>query len=100
MDLLNIPIRNMHLPLNIDAEPFSLEELQLAQKRIIEGKAHGDDSISPEVIKRVDIDDIILRFCNNALCDGQIPDRWKLSNIVPVPKKGTSQRQITTEEYP
>ena len=48
----------MHLPLNIDAEPFSLKELQLAQKRItiIEGKAHGDDSISSEVMKRVDID--------------------------------------------
>ena len=84
----NIPIRNIHPPLNIDTGPFSLEELQLAKKQIVEGKAHGDDSISPEVMKRVDIDDIILKFCNDALCDGQIPDQWKLSNIIPVPKKG------------
>ncbi|MCP4494507.1 MAG: reverse transcriptase family protein, partial [Gammaproteobacteria bacterium] len=41
-----------------------------------------------EVIKRVDLDDVILSFCNNALCEGQVPDQWKLSNIVPVPKKG------------
>ena len=39
-------------------------------------------------MKRVDIDDVILKFCNDALCDGLIPDQWKLSNIVPVPKKG------------
>ena len=39
-------------------------------------------------MKRVDIDDIILKFCNDALCDGHIPDQWKLSNIIPVPKKG------------
>ena len=39
-------------------------------------------------MKRGDIDDIILKFCTDALCDGHIPDRWKLSNIVPVPKKG------------
>ena len=38
---------------------------------------NGDDSISPEVMKSV----------HNALCDGLIPDQWKLSNIVPVPKK-------------
>ena len=39
-------------------------------------------------MKRLDIDDIILKFCNDALCDGHLPDQWKLSNIIPVPKKG------------
>ena len=38
---------------------------------------NGDDNISPEVMKRV----------HDALCDVLIPDQWKLSNIVPVPKK-------------
>ena len=84
----DIPIRTIHPPLNIDTDPFTLEELQLAKKHIVEGKAYGDDGISPEVMKRVDIDDIILKFCNDALCDGLIPDQWKLSNIIPVPKKG------------
>ena len=84
----NIPIRNIHPPLNIKDGPFTIKEISLARKQIVEGKAYGDDSISPEVMKRVDIDDVILKFCNDALCDGLIPDQWKLSNIVSVPKKG------------
>ena len=36
----------------------------------------------------VNLDGIVLDFCNSALHDGEIPDQWKLSNIVPVPKKG------------
>ena len=44
--------------------------------------------ISPEVMKRVDLDDIILDFCNKALINGEIPDQWKHMNIIPVPKKG------------
>ena len=40
----NIPIRNIDPPLNIDTGPFSLEELQLAKKQIVEGKARGDGS--------------------------------------------------------
>ena len=59
-----------------------------AKKDIREGKACGEDGIPPEVIKRVDLDDIILDFCNSALCNGDVPDQWKHSNIVPVPKKG------------
>ena len=83
-----MPIRTIHPPLNIETGPFTREELHLAKKQIVEGKAHGDDGISPEVMKRVDIDDIILQFCNEALSDGPIPEQWKLSNIIPVPKKG------------
>ena len=60
----------------------------MQKKQIVEGKAYGDDCISPEVLKRVDIDDIVLKFCNDALSEGKIPEQWKISNIVPVPKKG------------
>ena len=84
----DIPIRTVHPPQNIETDPFTLEELQLAKKQIVEGKAFGDYGISPEVLKQVDIDDIVLKFCNDALCDGNIPDQWKLSNIITVPKKG------------
>ena len=67
---------------------------------MVEAKMDGDDSISPEVMKRVDVDDIILKFCNEVLCDSHISGQWKLlSDIDPVPKKGVSQRQINTEEY-
>ena len=84
----NIPIRNIHPPLDINTDPFTSEELQQAKRQIVEGKAFGDDNISPEVMKRVDLDEIILKFCNDALSDGKIPNQWKLSNIIPVPKKG------------
>lgn len=66
--------------------PFSRNELLVAKKQIVEGKACGDDGIPAEIVKRVDIDVIVLNFCNDALRDKQIPDQWNLSNIVPVPK--------------
>lgn len=84
----SLPIRDMHPPLSINTDPFSRGEFLEAKKQIVEGKACGEDGIPPEILKRVDIDEIILDFCNVALCDGKIPDQWKLCNIVPVPKKG------------
>ncbi|KAL5272948.1 hypothetical protein ACHWQZ_G000954 [Mnemiopsis leidyi] len=54
----NITIRNIHPPLDIDINPFTPEELAQAKKQIVEGKAFGDDGISPEVMKRVDLDEI------------------------------------------
>jgi hypothetical protein len=84
----DIPIRNIHQPLNIKTGPFSREELSDAKKQLAEGKACGEDGITAEVLKRVDIDDIVLNFCNDALCDNKIPDQWRISNIVPVPKTG------------
>ena len=84
----NLLIATIHPELDIRTDPFDLEELHEAKKQIVEGKACGDDGIPPEVLKRVDIDEIILEFCNEALCEGQVPTQWKTCNIVPVPKKG------------
>lgn len=84
----SIVIDTIHDTLDIDVDPFTSNELATAKKQITEGKAFGDDGIAPEVMKRVDIDDIILDFCNKALINGEIPDQWKQMNIVPVPKKG------------
>ncbi len=83
---VNVPI--IHPAQDINIDPFTKEELEEARKKIKEGKAFGEDGVAPEVIKRVDLDDIILEFCNKALVDGDIPDQWKHLNIVPVPKKG------------
>ena len=78
----------MFKELEISTEPFTPKELQLAKERITEGKAYGEDGISPEVMKRCDFDEIILGFCNQALNDGVAPEQWRICNIIPVPKKG------------
>jgi len=74
--------------LDIEPGPFTIHELSEAKKQLVEGKACGDDGIPAEVIKRANIDRIVLNFCNEALSNNKIPDQWKISNIVPVPKTG------------
>ena len=81
-------ISSKHTNLDIDTEPFTKAELELAKKKIKEGKACGEDGITPEVLKRCDLDDIVLQFCNQALEQGIAPDQWGVCNIIPVPKKG------------
>ena len=83
-----LEVPSIHPPQDISVDLFSKEELVEARKKIQEGKAYGDDGIAPEILKRVDLDDVILQFCNRALTDGSIPDQWRKLNIVPVPKKG------------
>ena len=74
--------------LNISTNPFLLIELREAKAQIKEGKAHREDGIAPEVLKRCDLDEIVLDFCNKALVDKIVPEQWRISNIIPVPKKG------------
>ena len=74
--------------LNISAEPFTLLEVAEAKKQLREGKAPGEDGIMPEVLKRADIDDILLQFSNMMLMDHDLPDQLAVMNIIPVPKKG------------
>ena len=68
--------------------PFTKSELVTARRQTKEGKASGEDGISAEVMKRVDLDDITLKFYNDPLCGGDLPDQWKTSIIIPIPKKG------------
>ena len=74
--------------LNIPDDAFNIDELRTAKKQIREGKAPGEDGIMPEVIKRCDIDDIILKFSNKLLIDGVKPDTFTTLNITPIPKSG------------
>lgn len=53
-----------------------------------EGKASGEDGIPPEVLKRCDLDDIVLDFCNMALVEEDTPRQWSVLNIIPIPKVG------------
>ena len=88
-ELDSIEIEQMYeVHQDISTAPFSVDELKEAKSRIKENKACGEDGITPEVLKRCNLDDIVLKFCNSALLEGLAPDQWKISNIIPVPKKG------------
>ncbi|XP_072050064.1 uncharacterized protein [Amphiura filiformis] len=74
--------------LNINVAPFSQEEYAKAKTALVEGKRCGEDGVPPEVLKRCDLDGIVLEFCNNALIKGSKPEQWSILNIVPIPKSG------------
>ena len=46
--------------LDIETGPFDLQEYEKAKKSLVEGKTCGEDSIPPEVLKRCNLDKIIL----------------------------------------
>ena len=74
--------------LEIKHGAFEMYEYKLAKEVIKEGKSCGVDEIRPKVLKRCNIDDIILYFCNKALLDKMKPTIWSIFNIIPIPKKG------------
>ena len=42
----------------------------------------------PEVLKRINIDDIILSFSNKVLLNNETPEQFSTLNILPIPKSG------------
>ena len=48
----------------------------------------GEDKIPPEVLKRCELDEEILHFCNRAFIEGCKPEQWLINNIIPIPKSG------------
>jgi hypothetical protein len=83
-----LEVPNIHPPQDINVDLFNKDELAEARKKIKEGMSYGDDGIAPEILKRVDLDDVTLHFCNRAFVDGSFPNQWRKLNIVPVSKKG------------
>ena len=82
------PIEQVHQEFDMRTDPFDQEEYEAAKKVITEGKSAGDDEITPEVLKRCHLDDIILHFCNGALVHGRTPEQWSILNLIPIPKSG------------
>jgi hypothetical protein len=81
-------IEQVHQEFNMRTDAFDYDEYQAAKKNITEGKSAGDDEIHPEILKRCNLDDVILEFCNDALLNGRKPEQWSLLNLIPIPKSG------------
>ena len=81
------PLRPILQSINISDEPFSMAEYLAVKKAITEGKAPGPDGIPPEVLKRCNLDNIILDYANKVI-DGEKPDQWSESSLVTLPKDG------------
>lgn len=67
---------------------FSAEELALAVKRLVPGKAPGPDCV-PNVAVRIlaDADPaLMLQVYNRCLTDGVFPNKWKIQRLVLIPK--------------
>ena len=73
--------------LHINDGPFTMDEYLLVKKSITEGKAPGPDGIPSEVLKRCNIDTIMLEYANKVLT-GEKPDQWSESSLITVPKTG------------
>ena len=58
------------------------------KRQMKEGKQYGPDHIPPEVIKRCDLDDIILHFASKLLNDNEKPKQWSEIDMVTLPKSG------------
>ncbi|XP_072044981.1 uncharacterized protein [Amphiura filiformis] len=82
------PIEQVHREFDMRTDAFDQEEYEAAKKVINDGKSAGDDDITPEVLKRCNLDDIILSFCNEALLHGRKPEQWSILNLIPIPKSG------------
>lgn len=90
LDMQDIKEINAPHVLPISTEEISLIEIQEALKALKPAKACGGDQIAAEMLK-VDIDVTAKRLhplFNLIWEKEEIPDRWKESIIVKIPKKG------------
>ena len=74
--------------LGISDKIFAKAEVVKAKKSLCDGKAAGPDDIPPDVIKRCDFVEIILKFANKLMDDGLKPEQWSKIDLIPLPKQG------------
>lgn len=71
-------------------EPFSMDELRTAARKIRVGRAAGPDRIAPEVVREaVEVaPDYILQVMNGVLDSGNFPEAWGTARLVLIQKSG------------
>lgn len=78
----------------VEEEPITITEINQAIKSIRCGKAAGSDSVHPEFLKyggeemKKELRDLF-QVCWNT---NEIPDEWKMNIIIPIYKKGNSNK--------
>ena len=70
--------------LDIDTGSITAVEVQLAAHTLRNRKCPGLDGIPPELLKLAGIQDIILPILNQALNNGQTPQEWRQSGLLPL----------------
>lgn len=76
---------------------ISLNELQLAINSL-KGQSVGPDNIHPMMLKKLSTDHLysVLKVMNKLWKNGHIPDIWKTSIVVPIPKQDANKLESTS----
>ena len=80
--------KNFTFSVPFETGEITLDEITITSKQLSNGKATGIDNIHAEILKNPTILIQLLPFFNYALSNGIAFSDWKLSLIIPVPKKG------------
>ena len=80
---------------DIDQE-FTLSELEDVLRRL-KDNVPGDDTVCYSMIKNTPLATrhLFLRLINQSFTMGRLPTRWKMTNIILIPKKDKGHRPIT-----
>jgi hypothetical protein len=88
---MNVPLhRHLHLQRQDSNLQLTIEEVARTLLALDTTKATGPDGIPSRLLKETawQIAPSLTQIFNKSLSCGEIPDEWKLANIVPVHKKG------------
>ena len=67
-------------------KPITIDEVRLSVHKSKNNKAVGVDHIPNELLKQVQVIEILTELFNNCLKNQLIPETWKLAIIHPIPK--------------
>ena len=83
-----LPLHQISSTLNINTNPFTLNEIKSTAKSFSNNKSPGLDNIPTLLWKDPIFHDLLLEFCNHTFTFHSPPSSWLKGGIVPVPKKG------------
>ena len=83
--------------LNIMEDPFDEGECTNIRKSLVEGKSCGEDGITTEILKRCNLNNVVLDICNRDLIDGDKPKQWSILNIIPIHKSVDLSNEATID---